>query len=147
MTASVENAFGARVMVVVLLNNQLTDFSFLGKDGKPVANRVELARPRSSMAPTIVVDQKTGILRSQLGHLVVAASFYTLPKRCSVLDWDLDMQAAIGIGLPHQPKRSLELERVEGAESWADAMEEGLKALGQRNSKVSSQLAGFMGSW
>ena len=42
-----------------LLNNELTDFSFVpSDDGKPVANRVEAGkRPRSSMAPTIVYDR------------------------------------------------------------------------------------------
>ena len=46
-----------------LLNNQLTDFSFLPtNDGKPVANRVEPGkRPRSSMAPTIVSDRSCRI--------------------------------------------------------------------------------------
>ena len=41
-----------------LLNNQLTDFSFAPeKDGAAVANRVEPGkRPRSSMAPTIVLQ-------------------------------------------------------------------------------------------
>ena len=40
-----------------LLNNELTDFAFAPEaDGKPVANRVEAGkRPRSSMAPTIVL--------------------------------------------------------------------------------------------
>jgi gamma-glutamyltranspeptidase/glutathione hydrolase len=44
-----------------LLNNQLTDFSFRPSDaeGRPIANRVEPGkRPRSSMAPTIVLDQQ-----------------------------------------------------------------------------------------
>ncbi len=58
MTTSIENAFGARTMVRgFLLNNQLTDFSFVpaDEDGRPVANRVEGGkRPRSSMGPTIV---------------------------------------------------------------------------------------------
>ena len=44
MTTTIEQAFGARTMVRgFLLNNQLTDFSFLPVDeeGRPVANRVE----------------------------------------------------------------------------------------------------------
>jgi gamma-glutamyltranspeptidase/glutathione hydrolase len=58
LTSSIENAFGSRVMVRgFLLNNQLTDFSFRSHvGGVPVANRVEPGkRPRSSMAPTIVL--------------------------------------------------------------------------------------------
>lgn len=59
LTASIESAFGARRMVGgFLLNNQLTDFSDVAEvAGRPVANRIEGGkRPRSSMAPTIVLD-------------------------------------------------------------------------------------------
>lgn len=59
MTSSIETAFGSRIMVAgFLLNNQLTDFSFTPRniDGVEVANRIQpLKRPRSSMAPTIVL--------------------------------------------------------------------------------------------
>ncbi len=57
MTSTIENAFGSRIMANgYLLNNELTDFSFLPKkDGRYIANRVEGGkRPRSSMTPTIV---------------------------------------------------------------------------------------------
>ena len=57
MTSTIENAFGSRIMTNgYLLNNELTDFSFLPKkNGKYIANRVEGGkRPRSSMTPTIV---------------------------------------------------------------------------------------------
>ena len=57
MTSTIENAFGSRIMANgYLLNNELTDFSFLPKkNGKYIANRVEGGkRPRSSMTPTIV---------------------------------------------------------------------------------------------
>ena len=60
LTSSIENAFGSRVMVRgFLLNNQLTDFAFEPEvNGRPVANRVEPGkRPRSSMSPTIVLNQ------------------------------------------------------------------------------------------
>ena len=72
MTTTIEDQFGARQMVSVrggaggfLLNNELTDFSFVpaDADGKPVANRVQPGkRPRSSMAPTLVFDKATGEL-------------------------------------------------------------------------------------
>ena len=65
MTTSIEYAFGARTMVRgFLLNNQLTDFSFLPVDdeGRPVANRVEGGkRPRSSMDPTMVFGKEGGL--------------------------------------------------------------------------------------
>lgn len=58
MTSSIETAFGSRIMIGgFLLNNQLTDFSFMPRtaDGIPLANRVQSGkRPRSSMSPTIV---------------------------------------------------------------------------------------------
>jgi gamma-glutamyltranspeptidase/glutathione hydrolase len=60
MTTSIEDAFGARLMVRgFLLNNQLTDFSFAPeRAGHRVANRVEPGkRPRSSMAPTLVFER------------------------------------------------------------------------------------------
>ena len=59
MTTSIEMAFGSTLMAGgFLLNNQLTDFSFVPEvDGVPVANRVEPGkRPRSSMTPVIVFD-------------------------------------------------------------------------------------------
>lgn len=59
MTSSIEDAFGSRLMVNgVLMNNQLTDFSFVPVlDGLPVANRVAPGkRPRSAMSPTLVLD-------------------------------------------------------------------------------------------
>ena len=71
MTSSIEDAFGARQMVQgFLLNNQLTDFSFVPRDaqGRPVANRVEPGkRPRSSMTPLLVFDRDTGQLQMVLG--------------------------------------------------------------------------------
>jgi gamma-glutamyltranspeptidase/glutathione hydrolase len=66
MTSTIEDAFGARQMVRgFLLNNQLSDFSFMPTDdnGVAVANRVEPGkRPRSSMSPTLVFDRETGEL-------------------------------------------------------------------------------------
>ncbi|MER2514111.1 MAG: gamma-glutamyltransferase [Nitrosomonas ureae] len=66
MTSSIETAFGSRIMVGgFLLNNQLTDFSFIPKtaDGVPVANRVQSGkRPRSSMSPTVVFKDGRALL-------------------------------------------------------------------------------------
>ena len=59
MTTTIESSFGSGLMVGgFLLNNELTDFSFVPRTtAGPVANRVEAGkRPRSSMAPTIVFD-------------------------------------------------------------------------------------------
>jgi gamma-glutamyltranspeptidase/glutathione hydrolase len=63
MTTTIESGFGARIMVSpgprggFLLNNQLTDFSFVPRDaqGLLIANRLQAGkRPRSSMNPLMV---------------------------------------------------------------------------------------------
>ena len=59
MTTTIENSFGSRLMTNggFLLNNELTDFSFKSfKNRKKIANNIEPGkRPRSSMAPTIIL--------------------------------------------------------------------------------------------
>lgn len=97
MTTSIENAFGSGLWVNgYLLNNQLTDFSLdARKDGLWVANRVEAGkRPRSSMAPMMVFNQK--------GELVLLAGSpggsriidYVAQSLVAMLDWQLDPQQA-----------------------------------------------------
>ncbi|MBB5211648.1 gamma-glutamyltransferase [Microbulbifer hydrolyticus] len=70
MTTSIETGFGSRLLVKgFLLNNQLTDFSFVPRDAEKnlVANRVQAGkRPRSSMSPTIVFN-RDGSLRLIVG--------------------------------------------------------------------------------
>ncbi|WP_255463536.1 gamma-glutamyltransferase [Microbulbifer sp. YPW1] len=70
MTTSIETGFGSRLLVKgFLLNNQLTDFSFVPTNAEKelVANRVQPGkRPRSSMSPTIVFN-KDGSLRLLVG--------------------------------------------------------------------------------
>lgn len=64
MTSSIENAFGSRLLVRgFLLNNQLTDFSFVAqRGGHRIANRLQAGkRPRSSMSPLIVFDAASGL--------------------------------------------------------------------------------------
>ena len=109
MTSSIEAAWGAHIMVNrgvglaggFLLNNQLTDFSFIpnGPDGKPVANRVEPSkRPRSSMSPTLVFDKATGKLvlsgGSPGGALII---HFTAKLLLGTLDWGLNPQEAIDL--------------------------------------------------
>ena len=98
MTTSIESAFGSRMMVRgFLLNNQLTDFSFAPEqDGKPVANRVEAGkRPRSSMAPTIVLnpDRTLRLVTGSPGGSRIIN--YTARSVIAVLDWKLDPQSAV----------------------------------------------------
>ena len=63
LTSSIEYSFGSGLMVGLLLNNQLTDFSFISKkDGKLIANNIEPnKRPRSSMSPVFIFDKKGNI--------------------------------------------------------------------------------------
>ena len=59
MTSTVEGVFGSQLVVNgMVLNNELTDFSFAPvEDGELVANRVQGGkRPMSSMSPAIVFD-------------------------------------------------------------------------------------------
>ena len=101
MTTSIEDAFGSRQMTAggFLLNNQMTDFSFVPEiDGRPVANRVQPGkRPRSSMAPTIVYDRAGRVFMvagSTLGAHIINIVAKTL---LGVVDWKLDPQAAAAL--------------------------------------------------
>jgi len=142
MTTSVENAFGSRQMAGgFILNNQLTDFSFAPeKDGATVANRVEPGkRPRSSMAPTIVLRQGKPVyaLGSPGGSSIIP---YVATVLIGLIDWKLDMQAAIS--MPHMLNRfgPYELEAGTGAEEFADDLE----ALGFKT-KIGDQNSGLHG--
>lgn len=101
MTTTVEAAFGSHVMVQgFLLNNQMTDFSFIPEEnGQPVANRVEPGkRPRSSMAPTLVFDRKSGELLATVGSPGGSQIIeYVSKSLVALLDWNLDPQAAISL--------------------------------------------------
>ncbi|PSU30190.1 gamma-glutamyltransferase [Photobacterium lutimaris] len=125
MTTTIENGFGSRVMVRgFLLNNELTDFSFRSHDnGKPIANRVEPGkRPRSSMAPTIVMKNGKPYLAigSPGGSQIIG---YVAKTLVAHLDWGMGLQQAIN--LPNMNNRfgPFELEVGTGAESWAPKLE------------------------
>ncbi|WP_178114435.1 MULTISPECIES: gamma-glutamyltransferase [unclassified Pseudomonas] len=101
MTTTVEAAFGSHVMVQgFLLNNQMTDFSFIPEEnGQPVANRIEPGkRPRSSMAPTLVFDRQSGELLATVGSPGGSQIIeYVSKSLVAMLDWNLDPQAAISL--------------------------------------------------
>ena len=101
MTTSVEAAFGSHVMTNgFILNNQLTDFSFVPEEnGKPVANRIEPGkRPRSSMAPTLVFDRKSGELVATVGSPGGSQIIEYVNKAViGLVDWKLDPQQAISL--------------------------------------------------
>jgi gamma-glutamyltranspeptidase/glutathione hydrolase len=101
MTTSIESSFGARTMVRgFLLNNQLTDFSFLPKDaaGRPIANRVEPGkRPRSSMDPTMIFGADGTldyVLGSPGGPAII---LFNLKAILALLDWRMDAAEAAAL--------------------------------------------------
>lgn len=100
MTTTVEFAFGSHLMAGgMILNNQLTDFSFLPvQDGKPVANAVApMKRPRSSMTPVIVFDADGEVwaaVGSPGGPAIIGFVAKTL---IGLVDWGLSMQEAIDL--------------------------------------------------
>lgn len=117
VTTTIELLFGSAVSVPgygFLLNNELTDFSFAYQDadGNPIANaptgdravrRTALGedanteggkRPRSSMAPTIVLrdGQPFMALGSPGGSRIIG---YVLNVLVNVIDYDMELQAAV----------------------------------------------------
>ncbi len=100
LTSSIENPFGSRLMVRgFLLNNELTDFSFLPEqDGVPVANRPEPGkRPRSSMAPTLVFNDRGRVVMavgSPGGPRIIG---YVIKTLVGALDWGLNVQQAVDL--------------------------------------------------
>lgn len=101
MTTTVESVFGSgRMAAGFFLNNQLTDFSFepLREDGGPAANAVAPGkRPRSSMAPVIILDREgrfVGAVGSPGGTSILA---YNTKALIAVLDWGLTMEQAFAL--------------------------------------------------
>jgi gamma-glutamyltranspeptidase/glutathione hydrolase len=101
MTTTVESIFGdGRMVHGFFLNNQLTDFSFLPKaqDGTPAANAVAPGkRPRSAMAPTIVLTKDGKFLAAVGSPGGPAIIEYNLKTLVALLDWKLPMQQAIAL--------------------------------------------------
>lgn len=101
MTATVEGYFGSlRMAGGMILNNQLTDFSFEyeDEDGNPIANAVAPGkRPRSSMSPTIVLDENDDFLMavgSPGGRNIIS---YVAKTVVGIMSWGLSPQEAIDL--------------------------------------------------
>ncbi|HXV00095.1 MAG TPA: gamma-glutamyltransferase family protein [Caulobacteraceae bacterium] len=101
MTTTVESVFGdGRMVGGFMLNNQLTDFSFapLQKSGAPVANAVGPGkRPRSSMAPAIVLDREGRFVAAVGSPGGLAIPSYVLKTLVGVFAWNLSVQEAINL--------------------------------------------------
>jgi len=127
LTSTIENGFGSRVMVRgFLLNNELTDFSFVPVvDGKPVANRLQPnKRPRSSMAPTIVYGPDGHlklVLGSPGGSRIIG---YVAKTLVAILDGKLDVSAAVS--QPHFVDRfgTLDVEANTNSQGLVTALED-----------------------
>ncbi|MEO0681368.1 MAG: gamma-glutamyltransferase [Pseudomonadota bacterium] len=125
ITSSIETGFGSRLMAGgFLLNNQLTDFSFRPTDeGRPIANRVEGGkRPRSSMAPTIVLRDGAPVLLigSPGGSRIIA---YVAANLVRILDFGMDPAEALVRGHVVNRNGVTDLEAGTEAESLAPALE------------------------
>jgi len=101
-----------------LLNNQLTDFSFVAEqDGKPVANRIAPGkRPRSSMAPVMVFDQDNrpvAALGSPGGSRIIS---YVAQTLLLMLHTDLPLQEILHQGHVSNRNGITELEQDTAAE-------------------------------
>ena len=144
MTTTIENVFGAQIMVRgFLLNNELTDFSFApSENGVPIANRVEGGkRPRSSMSPLLVFEKATGQMVMSVGSPGGSAIInYVAKVLVATLDWGLDVQQAIS--LPNFGSRNgpTELEQ----DRASPALVEALKAKGHEP-RVMVQTSGLQG--
>ncbi|GAB25348.1 gamma-glutamyl transpeptidase [Gordonia polyisoprenivorans NBRC 16320 = JCM 10675] len=161
MTTTVESAFGSFHMVDgFILNNQLTDFSAEPRDasGALLANRVSPGkRPRSSMAPTIVMrpgtngapDTLVGALGSPGGSVIIQFVVKTL---VGMLDWNLNPQQAVSMidfGSANTPVSNVGGEHplVNTADDGAnDPLVAGLRQRGEQVS-VADQSSGLSALW
>ncbi|RTY74084.1 gamma-glutamyltransferase [Pseudomonas veronii] len=136
MTTTVESAFGSHLMVQgFVLNNQMTDFSFIPEEnGQPVANRVQPGkRPRSAMAPTLVFDRHSGELLATLGSPGGSQIIeYVSKSLVAMLDWQLDPQAAIS--LPNFGSRNGATELETGL--FSPALKQALRDKGHALSEI-----------
>jgi gamma-glutamyltranspeptidase/glutathione hydrolase len=110
-----------------MLNNELTDFSFkTHSNGVPIANRLEPGkRPRSSMAPTIVMQEGKPVIAagSPGGSRIIG---YVAQALVGMIDWGMDPQQAIN--MPHLINRFGTFDIEAGTE--AEALEPYLQQRG-----------------
>ncbi len=132
MTTTIEGAFGSGVWTEgFLLNNELTDFSFRPVDGegREIANRVEAGkRPRSSMAPTLVFDERGDlkmVLGSPGGSRII---LYVTKALIALVDWEMNAQEAASLINFGSRRLDFEIELSEAA-IWHGLK---VKALGHR---------------
>jgi gamma-glutamyltranspeptidase/glutathione hydrolase len=99
-TSTIESAFGSFQMADgFLLNNELTDFSFLpDAGGKPVANRLEPGkRPMSAMSPTLVYGRDGRLLMALGSAGGPRIIMHVLKTLIGVIDWKKPVAEAIAL--------------------------------------------------
>ena len=125
-TSTIESFFGSQLIADgVILNNELTDFSFTPeKNGAPVANRVEPGkRPLSSMSPTIVYDAKgtpVFTIGAAGGRTIIMQVAKALIAH---FDWGLSAQDSIALGLEFFDANGLVLEQGTALERMKTPLE------------------------
>jgi gamma-glutamyltranspeptidase/glutathione hydrolase len=130
MTATVEGPFGSqRWAKGFVLNNEMTDFArAVPETGERLANAVAPnRRPRSSMSPTMVVNDANDLVLvtgSPGGNSIPA---YVAKTLLGVLDWGMTAQEAADA--PNIIARG-EKVRVEVGEPGGQAIADGLNAKG-----------------
>ncbi len=129
ITTTVESPFGSGRMVGgFFLNNQLTDFAFVARDEAGALRPNAVApgkRPRSSMSPTIVLDEAgafTFATGSPGGNSIIA---YVAKTLVAMIDWGMSPQQAAA--LPNVVARG-DIVRIETG--FDDAMLAELEARG-----------------
>ncbi len=129
MTTTVEFAFGSHLMAGgMVLNNQLTDFSFLPvRDGRPVANAVAPGkRPRSSMTPAIVFDQDGKVWAAAGSPGGPAIIGYVAKTLIAMIDWNMSAQDAVNLPNAVYPRGAPIVEE----DGYDSQIVEGLRARG-----------------
>jgi gamma-glutamyltranspeptidase/glutathione hydrolase len=126
MTATVESIFGsARMAGGMFLNNQLTDFAKNPRDesGRLVANHPAPGkRPRSSMSPTIAINDAGEFVMatgSPGGNSIIA---YTAKTIIGMLDWGLSPQEAIELPNVVARGESVRIESERATPEFIEAM-------------------------
>jgi gamma-glutamyltranspeptidase/glutathione hydrolase len=153
LTSTVEGPFGSGLVAGgFVLNNQLTDFDLspTRADGSPAPNAVAPGkRPRSSMAPTLVLDSK-GRVVAAFGAAGGATIIAQVAKAIIAnLDWKMPIEEALAAPQLVADRRGLRYE----AGSRLDEMAAGLKALGHSDVRASplplkaNALARVDGQW
>jgi len=114
LTTTIESGFGSGLFTSgFLLNNELTDFSFIPqKNGQTVANRIEpRKRPRSSMAPTMIYGPDGAlkyVLGSPGGSRIIS---YVAQTIIALIDFDMSPQDAVNQGRISSRNGSIDIEK------------------------------------